>query len=410
LSKKFLIDNQGLSFGTILLKKTKSHIDESGTVELLKALIRINSVNPSLVKGAPGEAEITEYIAEFMREIGLATRVDEIAPGRPNVIGILKGSGSGPTLLLNGHTDTVGSDYMEIAPYDPIVKAGKLFGRGAHDMKSGLTTILAAAKAIIESGITLQGDLIIAAVCDEEYASIGTDHLMEKVTADAAIVGEPTELQIVVAHKGFAWIDVETRGVAAHGSLPELGVDAITKMGKILVELETLQDEMFLQKGHALIGPPSIHASVIQGGHELSTYPDYCKLQVERRMIPGEELRDVDAEIKSILTSLSENDPKFDGSYHITFYRGPMEVSPDEKICQVLYQNIMEITGNKPQFVGDAAWMDSEIIWKKGIPTVNFGPRGIGSHAAMEYVELESVLDAARILERTIVQFCRTDI
>jgi len=223
------------------------------------------------------------------------------------------------------------------------------------------------------------------------------------------IVGEPTELQIVIAHKGFAWIDIETRGVAAHGSLPELGVDAITKMRKVLVELETLQDEMLQQKGHKLVGPPSIHASVIQGGHELSTYPDYCKLQVERRLIPGEELHDVDTEIKSILTSLSEKDSKFDGSYHITFIRGPMEVSPNEKICQILHQNIIEVTGNTPRFLGNPAWMDSEIIWKKGIPAVNFGPRGIGSHAAMEYVELDSVLDAARILEQTIVQFCRTN-
>ena len=117
----------------------------------------------------------------------------------------------------------------------------------------------------------------------------------------------------------------------------------------------------------------------------------------------------MNTELNSIITSLSEKDPKFDGSYRITFIRGPMEVSPDEKICQILHQNIMEVTGNKPRFVGDAAWMDSEIIWKKGIPTVNFGPRGTGSHAAMEYVELDSVLDAARILEQTIVQFCRTN-
>jgi len=203
---------------------------------------------------------------------------------------------------------------------------------------------------------------------------------------------------------------VETQGVAAHGSRWETGVDAIAKMGKVLVELEKLQDNMSQREGHALVGPPSVHASIIQGGLELSTYPDYCKLQVERRMIPGEDSNTVGAELKTILTSLSEADPKFDGAYDITFVRGPMEVSPDEKICEILHQNILKFTGSAPKFVGSAGWLDSEIIWNKGVPTVAFGPRGTGSHAAVEYVELNSVTDAAKILEQTIFQFCGTDI
>ncbi len=387
----------------------KTYIKDTETVELLKNLVSINSVNPSLVNGAPGEAEIADYIADFMLNIGLETQIEEIEPGRPNVIGVFKGMGDGPKLMLNGHMDTVGIDYMEIDPLDPVVKEGKLYGRGANDMKSGLTAILAATKAVIDSGMTLRGDLIVAAVCDEEFASIGTDRLIEQTTADAAIVGEPTRLQILVAHKGFVWIDVKTRGVAAHGSRWQIGVDAITKMGKVLVMLETLQNDMSQRKGHTLVGPPSVHASIIQGGLELSTYPDNCELQVERRLIPGEDASTVDAEMKTILTSLSEADPKFDGSYQITFVRGPMEVSTDEKICQILHKNILEATGNKPQFIGSAGWLDSEIIWKHGIPVVAFGPRGIGSHAAVEYVELDSVIAAAKILERVIIQFCGSE-
>jgi len=393
----------------IIMSVFRANVNEIETVELLKRLVSINSVNPSLVKGAPGEAEIADFIADFMQRIGLETQVEEIEPGRPNVIGVLKGAGDGPKLMLNGHMDTVGIDYMEIDPLDPVVKEGKLYGRGANDMKSGLAAILAATKAVVDSGVTLRGDLIVAAVCDEEFASIGTDRLIEQITADAAIVGEPTRLQILVAHKGFAWIDVETRGVAAHGSRWQIGVDAIAKMGKVLVELETLQNDMSQRKGHTLVGPPSVHASVIQGGLELSTYPDYCKLQVERRLIPGEDSSTVDVEMKTILTSLSEADPKFDGSYQITFVRGPMEVSPEEKICQILHRNILEATGNKPQFIGSAGWLDSEIIWKRGIPVVAFGPQGIGSHAAVEYVELDSVIAAANILERVIIQFCGSE-
>jgi len=390
------------------MSKVETHVDRYETVELLKRLVRINSVNPSLVEGAPGEAEIAEYVADYMRGIGLETRMEEVKPGRPNVVGVLKGVGGGPTLMLNGHTDTVGIDYMEIDPLDPVVKEGKLYGRGSNDMKGGLAAILAAAKALVESDVELRGDLVVAAVCDEEYASIGTERLVEKVKADAAVVGEPTGLQVLVAHKGFAWIDVETRGVAAHGSRPEKGVDAIAKMGKFLVEIERLQDDALKRKRHRLVGSPSIHASTIQGGRELSTYPDYCKLQVERRMIPGEEASNVDAEMKAIIASLSASDPKFEGSHSITFVRGPMEIIPEEEICQILRRSTLDVVDMEPEFVGGSGWLDTEIIWRSGTPSVAFGPLGAGSHAAVEYVELDSVVDAARILELTVIRFCGT--
>ena len=170
----------------------ESYVDESDAIELLKSLVRINSVNPSLVPGAPGEAEITEHIGEFLRGLGLETRVEEVEPGRPNAVGVLKGTGGGHTLMLNGHTDTVGIDYMEIDPLDPAVKDGRMYGRGTIDMKGGLVAILAATKAVVDSGAELRGDLVVAAVCDEEYASIGIERVVEEVRADAAIVGEPT--------------------------------------------------------------------------------------------------------------------------------------------------------------------------------------------------------------------------
>ena len=386
----------------------ETHVDRYGTVELLKRLVSINSVNPSLVQGAPGEAEIAKYVAEYMQGIGLETRMEEVERGRPNVVGVLNGVGGGPTLMLNGHLDTVGIDYMEIDPLDPIEKDGKLYGRGSNDMKGGLAAILATAKALVESGAELRGDLVVAGVCDEEYASIGTEKLVEEMRVDAAVVGEPTGLQVLVAHKGFAWIDVETRGVAAHGSRPEEGVDAIAKMGKVLVEIERLQNDILKQKSHRLVGSPSIHASTIQGGRELSTYPDYCKLQVERRMIPGEEHSDVEAEMKSLIASISAADPKFEGSHRITFARGPMEISPEEEICQILQRSTFDITGSEPEFVGGSGWLDTEIIWKSGIPSVAFGPRGAGSHSAVEYVEIDSVVDTARILELAAVRFLGT--
>lgn len=384
----------------------ESRVDASETVELLKDLIRINSVNPSLVPGAPGEAEIAEHVGEFMRGIGMDTRVEEVEPGRLNAVGIMKGTGGGPTLMLNGHTDTVGIDYMEIAPLDPVLKEGRMYGRGAIDMKGGLASILSAVKAVVESDKELTGDLVVAAVCDEEYASIGTERVVEQVRADAAIIGEPTELNVLVAHKGFAWIDVETRGVAAHGSAWHIGVDAIAKMGKVQIGLERHQDEVLMRKKHRLVGPPSVHSSTISGGRELSTYPDHCRLQVERRLIPGETREEVDAEMRDLLSSLHDIDPKFDGSYEITFFRGPMEVSPEEEICRLLSECTAEVTGERPHFVGGSGWLDTQIIWESGTPAVSFGPTGSGAHAAVEYVEVNSVVKAAQVLELVVHRFC----
>lgn len=384
----------------------ESRVGASETIDLLRDLIRINSVNPSLVPGAPGEAEMAEHVRGFLGDLGLETRVEEVEPGRPNAVGVLKGTGGGPTLMLNGHTDTVGVDYMEIDPLDPVVKDGRVYGRGAFDMKGGLAAILAATKAIAESDADLRGDLVVAAVCDEEYASIGTERVVEQVRADAAIVGEPTGLNILVAHKGFAWIDVETRGVAAHGSAWQVGVDAIAKMGKVQVGLERLQDEVLMKKRHGLVGPPSVHSSTIHGGRELSTYPDCCRLQVERRLIPGETRDGVEDDMRGLLSSIHDLDPKFEGSHEITFFRGPMEVSPEEEVCRLLSECAAEVTGKEPRFVGGSGWLDTQVIWEQGTPAVAFGPSGSGAHSAVEYVEVDSVIKTARILERVIRRYC----
>ncbi|MGD2142480.1 MAG: M20/M25/M40 family metallo-hydrolase, partial [Candidatus Bathyarchaeota archaeon] len=242
--------------------------------------------------------------------------------------------------------------------------------------------------------------------CDEEYASIGTERLVDEVQADAAVVCEPTEFQILIAHKGFAWIDIETQGVAAHGSAWQVGVDAIAKMGMVQVGLERLQEEALMGRAHRLVGPPSVHSSVIHGGRELSTYPDHCKLQVERRLIPGETRSDIENEMNELLKSIKLTDSKFEGSFEITFFRAPLEVSEDEKICGILRDCAEEVRGERPNFIGGSGWMDTQIISDRGTPAVAFGPVGSGAHAAVEYVELDSVVEAARVLEKVVYRFC----
>ena len=383
----------------------KFRIDKGKLTELLKDLVKIDSVNPSLVPGAAGESEVAEYIRDWMQEHGLITEYTLVEPRRPNVIGYLKGTGGGKTLLFNGHMDTVGTDYMTIDPYNPKIEGNKLFGRGSYDMKGGLAASMAAVKAIVDSNLELSGDVILAAVCDEEYASIGTESLVKTINADAAIIGEPTGYNIQVAHKGFAWIDIITYGLAAHGSAYETGIDAITKMGHILIGLESIQSKLLLKRHH-LVGPGSIHASIISGGRELSTYPDLCKLEVERRLIPGETKQDVDNEIQDLIKSIKDNDPKFESTYHISFYRAPMEMDPEEEICRLLKDETKKIIGVDPCFVGSAGWMDTQIIYEKGIPAVAYGPLGDGAHSAVEWVDLDSVYKTATVQMEVIKRFC----
>jgi acetylornithine deacetylase len=382
-----------------------SNLNEVKATELLRELVRIDSVNPSLVHGARGETEIAEYIAGWLDSLGLDARVDEVVRGRCNAVGVLKGAGGGKSLMLNGHTDTVGYDYMTIDPLDPVIKDGKLYGRGSVDMKGGLVSSLSAIKAVVDSGVILKGDVVVAAVCDEEYASIGTEHLMEKTHVDAAIVGEPSDLQILRCHKGFVWANIETHGLAAHGSLWQTGVDAITKMGKVLTGIEVL-DESLKKKSHVLTGPASVHASIIEGGLELSTYPDRCKLQLERRLIPGEVKEDVEEELEKLLRSIGDNDPKFNAVYEVTFYRSPMDVPAEADICKTMIKASEDALGFKPVFLGGSGWLDTQIIWEKGIPAISYGPSGDGAHAAVEYVDLDTVMDAAKVQELAIRNFC----
>jgi len=381
-----------------------TQIDKKKINKLLQDLVKIDSVNPSLVSGTAGEAEIAEYLREWMTARGMEATITEIEPGRVNAVGVLKGSGGGKTMMLNGHTDTLGVDYMTIDPFDPKIEGNKLYGRGSADMKGGLAASMAAIDVIIEQGIELRGDIVLAGVCDEEYASIGTEHLMKDVHVDAAIVGEPTEQNIQVAHKGFAWIDVVTHGFAAHGSAYKIGVDAIAKMGHVLIGLEALQS-ILEEDHHQLVGPGSVHASIISGGQELSTYPDKCKLEVERRLIPGEKREDIEIEMQNLLKSLSEGDPKFKADYEITFYRGPMEISPEEEICRLL-REVSVKNGVEPRFVGGSGWMDTQIIYDKGIPAVAYGPSGEGYHGAVEWVDLDTVYHVAAVQAEVIKRFC----
>jgi acetylornithine deacetylase len=370
---------------------------------LLGELVAIDSINPDLVPGGAGEAAIARFVANWLERAGLAVEIDEPVPGRPSVVAIARGTGGGRSLMLNAHMDTVGVAGME-RPHDPVVQGSRLYGRGAFDMKGGLAAIMFAAAAAKNQ--QLRGDVILTAVSDEEYASIGTASIVKRWHADAAIVTEPTGLEICIAHKGFIWLEIETRGIAAHGSLPDLGVDAIVKMGKVLVGLEELDRSLRSAPSHRLLGSGSLHASLISGGQELSSYPERCILSVERRTVPGETAQDVESQVRQILDQLAASDAAFNAALKTTLLRPAFEVSQDEPIVQAVRHHATAIAGQEPGIIGATAWMDSAILSAAGIPTVIFGPGGEGAHAVVEWVDLEQVQRCAEVLLATAEEFC----
>ncbi|MGD9044348.1 MAG: ArgE/DapE family deacylase [Desulfobacterales bacterium] len=381
-------------------------INRESLLKLLQSLIQIDSVNPSLSRKGPGEAMIARYIGAYLNKLGIDVRFQEIKKNRVNVIGILKGTGGGPTLMLNGHTDTVSADNMETDPFGAEKKGGRIYGRGALDMKAGVASLMMAAQTIIEAGIQLKGDVILTLVADEEYASIGTETVVDEYSADAAIICEPTNLDIVIAHKGFAWIKIEIFGQAAHGSLPHRGIDAILKAGKVLMAIDHLGKTDLTRKTHPLLGSPSIHASLINGGTELSTYPNYCKIELERRNLPGEDRQAVTAEIQDLLQNIQRQDDQFKAASEVFFFRPAFEISQDQPIVQTVSRSYESIFDKPPRFEGMWAWLDSAILAQAGIPSVIFGPSGDGAHAAVEYVDVDSVITTTEVLVRSITNFC----
>ena len=370
---------------------------------LLTELVRIDSVNPDLVPGAAGERAIALFVADWAGRNGLDVEVIEPVPGRHSVVAVARGSGSGRSLMLNGHLDTVGVAGMD-DPFGARVDAGRLYGRGAYDMKGSLAACLWAAVRAKER--RLRGDVIVACVADEEVASLGIRAVLASWGADAAIVTEPTGLDVCVAHKGFVWLEVQVQGRAAHGSRPDLGVDAIAKAGQILTGVQDLDRALREGTKHPLLGTGSVHVSRIDGGQEMSSYPERCTIGIERRIVPGETVEGVEAELQAILDSAASRDPAFHAERRTILARDPFAVPLDAPIVGLLRQHAAHATGQERRVYGDTPWMDAALIAAAGIPTVVFGPGGAGAHAAEEWADLESVRLCADVLLSVSAEFC----
>lgn len=369
-------------------------MNDEQTIELAQRLVRIDSVNPSLVPGAEGEAALAHFVAGFLENREVEVELRDAVPGRPNVIARIPGTGGGPSILLCCHLDTVSVEGMT-EPFSGAVQGHRLLGRGAQDVKGGLAAMLAAAVTLVQS--PGRGDVIVAGVADEEAYSAGTEALLDwGIRADMAVVFEPSELDVVVAHKGFAWLHVVTRGVAAHGSRPAEGVDAIAHMGRVLAGIESHGSELSKTAAHRLLGNASIHASLIRGGRELSTYPDRCELDVERRTLPGETRHSVLREMEGMLKILAR-DPRFDANLEMTLFRPAFEISEEHPLPRTLAAAV-ERTLGRGRLVGMTGWTDSALLAQAGIPSVVFGPGGSGLHGLEEWGDIEQICRCRDIL------------
>jgi acetylornithine deacetylase len=291
-------------------------------------------------------------------------------------------------------------------PFTARLEAGRLYGRGAYDMKGPDAAAMLALAELKRAGPELAGDVILALVCDEEHASLGTAALLPRWKPDAAVVAEPSEMRLVLAHKGFVWARVTTTGRAAHGSRFEEGLDAIVMAGKYLAEFDGYERELRGRTPHALVGPPSVHASLIQGGQELSSYPARCEIEIERRTIPGETLAQVEAELRAVGERAQAADPRVQAEVATYFERSPFEVAPDAKIVRATRAAAAHLLGREPMVRGATFWMDAAMLAGAGVPTVNFGPGGAGAHAHTEYVLMDDVVRCADIYATLAREWC----
>lgn len=368
-------------------------------------LVRIDSSNPTLAPDGAGESTIADHCAAWLTTRGFTTTRLESTPGRPSILATGAGRGGGRSIMLNGHLDTVSLVGYDGDPLDPIIQNGRLHGRGSYDMKAGIAALMVAAGRVHQH--PHRGDVVLALVADEEDASIGTEEVLAHIRTadidiDAAIVAEPTGLDLVTCHKGFVWAEVTLTGVAAHGSRPDLGVDAIAKAGAFLTGLDRLAADLGTRPGHPVLGTGSVHAGVIDGGQENSSYPDRCRITVERRTVPGEDGAAFEAELRAILDPIIAAQPGLGATIAMGLERRPLDGDPTRGITPTLRTAVADVTGRPARHRGEAFWTDAALLADAGIPAVLFGVDGAGAHACAEWVDLDSLHDATRATEHAV--------
>lgn len=383
-------------------------VKRNEVIKLVSELVRIDSVNPWLVKGGAGEAQVANFIAKWLETLGVEVRLEEVEAGRSNLLARWPGSGGGESLCFYAHLDTVGYALWRERALDPRVEGDRLYGLGSADDKGHCAAAMLAMKSLITRGIHLRGDLWLALLIDEEGASSGAFHFVESHKPDAMLVLEPFGLgRINITHQGFGWLDIIVNGRAAHGSAPEVGVDAILHMAEVITRLGKLDRETFATSPHPLNGKTVFHTSLINGGTDYATYPDRCVLGIEIGTQPGESIQNRVDEIKGIFAEVKQSYPDFKGEVEVKLARDPFIARGHQRLWDILKPEMENELGKPVEAAGENAWGDAQIIQDAGIPTLMIGASGDHFHAPEEWVSISELVKLVRIIESTAEKFCR---
>jgi acetylornithine deacetylase len=375
-------------------------VTEQTVIQTLASLVRINSVNPAYEGGHP-EQQIAEWIAGFFEQHGIETRMQEVFPERPNLIARLPGRQPERRLIFEAHTDTVSTKGMSIDPLDPVVSEGRLYGRGSCDTKAGLAAMLHALVSLKKEGRVPPCEIWVVAAADEEYSYRGVVKLCEGLQATAGVVAEPTDLRLAIASKGVLRWRICCRGKAAHSSKPHLGISAITNMARVILALEADTQELSRQV-HPLVGPPTCSVGLIQGGRQINFVPDFCAIEIDRRLLPGEDIPAVLAHYQGLLDAHPEW-----GAY----MEPPMleDYALDTPAATPLVSCASGILGDMglpSEPIGVPYGSDASKLSRAGVPSFIFGPGNIDqAHAAVEWVECEQVERTLEFYRELMLQF-----
>jgi acetylornithine deacetylase/succinyl-diaminopimelate desuccinylase-like protein len=382
-------------------------IDIHDVLQLVSDLVKIDSSNPWLVPGSPGEARVASYIANWLKPLGVDIRLEEVEPGRPNLIAIWKGTGYGKSLCLYAHSDTVGYALWRDKALIPQIEGDNMIGLGAADDKGHAAAALLAFKSLVESGDRLRGDVWVLMPIDEEGTSSGSMDFVKRYHPDAVLVLEALGMdKVTVSHQGFGWIDIMVEGRAAHGSAPEIGVDAIVHMAEVVTRLQKLDREEYAATAHPLNGKTVFHTGTITGGTDYATYPDQCVLGIEIGTQPGETIQNRVAEIEAIFAEVRQLYPTFKGRVDVKLARNPFTAQGHEELWQIVSSEMEKETGLIPEAVGENAWGDAQLFQDAGIPTLMFGAAGGNLHAPEEWVSISELTSLARIIAGVARRFC----
>jgi acetylornithine deacetylase len=379
---------------------------QEDAVALTRALVKIDSRNPTLSADGPGERDAALALGKILEDWGFSVSISDSSPGRPNLVARL-GPADSPAMMFAGHLDTVGVEGMTHDPFSADMNGGRIYGRGSCDMKSGVAAMcVGALRAYRLAGNSPKRQIVIAAVADEEYESLGMRALLDSgIRAECAVLTEPTKLAICPAHRGFVWIEIAFTGRAAHGSRYDVGIDAIRHAGLLLAELDALEAGPLHTRSHTLLGRPSLHASTIVGGIGMSTYPDRCILRIERRTIPGESEQTAVDEVTSALERVRARRPRIEASVKLIAAQQPSDVAPDALVVRML-ETALKAEAMPAKIEGLSAWTDAALLNAAGISAVCFGPGDIAlAHAAEEFVPVDEIEKATMVLQRVAFEW-----